>query len=274
MTFTWLACYALAVAQIGGLLRRSPVRRALDATTGAALVIFGAAGGRAPLIATAHLRRRSCPVDGTCQTSGITLSVLPGSYSAITSSRLPSLMCLANRLITSPGGARCDRPRESLALSCEGDDGANAPGRPDGRVFTFGGEELAFLGAGCEHECQQCGQRGSLGIGEGAVALVFGEKRGCELGPDVQRPALWPCEREHRARDVDGASSVVDDVEVEDGGDFALTEEEVPAVEVAVDEPGRKACAGIEIEPGKSPLQQCELMRPDGRAQRLDLLAG
>ena len=42
MTFTWLACYALAVAQIGGLLRRSPVRRALDATTGAALVIFGA----------------------------------------------------------------------------------------------------------------------------------------------------------------------------------------------------------------------------------------
>jgi len=41
MTFTWLACYALAVAQIGGLLRRSRVRRALDATTGAALVIFG-----------------------------------------------------------------------------------------------------------------------------------------------------------------------------------------------------------------------------------------
>jgi len=41
MTFTWLACYALVIAQIGGLLRRSPVRRALDATTGAALVIFG-----------------------------------------------------------------------------------------------------------------------------------------------------------------------------------------------------------------------------------------
>jgi threonine/homoserine/homoserine lactone efflux protein len=40
MTFTWLACYALAVAHIGGLLRRSPVRRALEATTGAALVIF------------------------------------------------------------------------------------------------------------------------------------------------------------------------------------------------------------------------------------------
>src|SRR5262249_8239266 len=37
MTFAWLACYALAVAQIGGLLRRSRVRRALDATTGAAL---------------------------------------------------------------------------------------------------------------------------------------------------------------------------------------------------------------------------------------------
>lgn len=38
---TWLACYALAVAHIGGLLRRSPVRRALEATAGAALVIFG-----------------------------------------------------------------------------------------------------------------------------------------------------------------------------------------------------------------------------------------
>src|SRR5262249_39166589 len=71
-----------------------------------------------------------------------------------------SLMCLANRLIRSPGGARRDRPREFLALSCEGDDRANAPGRPDGRVFTFGGEELAFLSAGCESECEQCGQRG------------------------------------------------------------------------------------------------------------------
>jgi hypothetical protein len=81
---------------------------------------------------------------------------------------------------------------------------------------------------------------------------------------------LWPYEREHRPRDVNGANGAVDDVEVEYGGDFALTEEEVPAVEVAVDQPGPKACAGIEIELGKSPLQQCEIMWPDGRAQRLD----
>jgi len=41
MTFAWLACYALAIARIGGLLRRPPVRRTLDAATGAALVGFG-----------------------------------------------------------------------------------------------------------------------------------------------------------------------------------------------------------------------------------------
>lgn len=41
MTFAWLAGYALAIAQVGGLLRRSLVRRALDAVTGAALVGLG-----------------------------------------------------------------------------------------------------------------------------------------------------------------------------------------------------------------------------------------
>ena len=41
MTFGWLCCYALVVARIGGLLRRSRVRRALDAVTGAVLVTFG-----------------------------------------------------------------------------------------------------------------------------------------------------------------------------------------------------------------------------------------
>jgi hypothetical protein len=34
MTFLWLACYAVALAQMGDLFRRSPVRRALDAVTG------------------------------------------------------------------------------------------------------------------------------------------------------------------------------------------------------------------------------------------------
>lgn len=41
MTFGWLCCYSLAVARMGDLLRRSRVRRALDAVTGAVLVAFG-----------------------------------------------------------------------------------------------------------------------------------------------------------------------------------------------------------------------------------------
>ena len=41
MTFTWLAGYAVAVARLGGVLRRARVRRALDAVTGAALIAFG-----------------------------------------------------------------------------------------------------------------------------------------------------------------------------------------------------------------------------------------
>jgi len=38
MTFAWLACYAVAVAKVGGLLRRSRIRRALDALTGLVLI--------------------------------------------------------------------------------------------------------------------------------------------------------------------------------------------------------------------------------------------
>ena len=41
MTLGWLCCYALAVARLSGLLLRPPVRRALDAVTGAVLVTFG-----------------------------------------------------------------------------------------------------------------------------------------------------------------------------------------------------------------------------------------
>jgi threonine/homoserine/homoserine lactone efflux protein len=41
MTFLWLACYAVAVAKAGDLLRRSPARRVLDAVTGSALVALG-----------------------------------------------------------------------------------------------------------------------------------------------------------------------------------------------------------------------------------------
>jgi threonine/homoserine/homoserine lactone efflux protein len=49
MTFAWLTGYAVAVARMGDLLRRTRVRRALDAVTGAALIAFGlrlAAGQR------------------------------------------------------------------------------------------------------------------------------------------------------------------------------------------------------------------------------------
>jgi threonine/homoserine/homoserine lactone efflux protein len=41
MTLVWLSGYAVAVAKAGALLRRSRVRRALDAVTGCALAAFG-----------------------------------------------------------------------------------------------------------------------------------------------------------------------------------------------------------------------------------------
>jgi threonine/homoserine/homoserine lactone efflux protein len=41
MTFTWLALYAVAIARIGALLRRSAIRRALDAVMGTVLVALG-----------------------------------------------------------------------------------------------------------------------------------------------------------------------------------------------------------------------------------------
>ena len=41
MTLLWLSAYAVLVAKAGDLLRRSKVRRALDACTGAVLVAFG-----------------------------------------------------------------------------------------------------------------------------------------------------------------------------------------------------------------------------------------
>ena len=41
MTFVWLAAYATVVAKAGDLLRRTRVRRALDAVTGAVLVALG-----------------------------------------------------------------------------------------------------------------------------------------------------------------------------------------------------------------------------------------
>jgi threonine/homoserine/homoserine lactone efflux protein len=41
-TLLWLGGYALVVARLGDLLRRSRVRRALDAVTGTVLVTFGA----------------------------------------------------------------------------------------------------------------------------------------------------------------------------------------------------------------------------------------
>jgi threonine/homoserine/homoserine lactone efflux protein len=41
LTLVWLSLYAVAVAKATGFLRRSPVRRALDAMTGLALVALG-----------------------------------------------------------------------------------------------------------------------------------------------------------------------------------------------------------------------------------------
>ena len=41
LTLAWLSVYAVAVAKASGVLRRRPVRRALDALTGTALVALG-----------------------------------------------------------------------------------------------------------------------------------------------------------------------------------------------------------------------------------------
>ena len=41
MGLAWLSAYAVAVAKIGDVLRRSAIRRAIDAITGAVLVAFG-----------------------------------------------------------------------------------------------------------------------------------------------------------------------------------------------------------------------------------------
>lgn len=41
MGLAWLSAYAVAVARIGDVLRRSAIRRAIDAITGAVLVAFG-----------------------------------------------------------------------------------------------------------------------------------------------------------------------------------------------------------------------------------------
>ena len=41
MTLAWLAGYALAIARIGNVLRRGPIRRLLDGLTGLALVALG-----------------------------------------------------------------------------------------------------------------------------------------------------------------------------------------------------------------------------------------
>lgn len=42
LTLTWLALYATAVAAMGGLLRRPPVRRAMEGIAGLALIGLGA----------------------------------------------------------------------------------------------------------------------------------------------------------------------------------------------------------------------------------------
>jgi threonine/homoserine/homoserine lactone efflux protein len=41
MTLIWLTAYAFAVARAGDVLRRSAVRRAIEAVTGLVLVAFG-----------------------------------------------------------------------------------------------------------------------------------------------------------------------------------------------------------------------------------------
>jgi threonine/homoserine/homoserine lactone efflux protein len=41
MTLTWLSLYALVVARAGDILRRPAIRRLVDATVGAVLVLLG-----------------------------------------------------------------------------------------------------------------------------------------------------------------------------------------------------------------------------------------
>jgi threonine/homoserine/homoserine lactone efflux protein len=41
LTLIWLSAYAFAVARAGDVLRRTGIRRAVDAVTGAVLVAFG-----------------------------------------------------------------------------------------------------------------------------------------------------------------------------------------------------------------------------------------
>jgi threonine/homoserine/homoserine lactone efflux protein len=41
LTFAWLSAYSFAVVRAGDLLRRSRIRRSLDALTGTLLVAFG-----------------------------------------------------------------------------------------------------------------------------------------------------------------------------------------------------------------------------------------
>lgn len=41
LTLLWLSAYAVAVARAGAVLRRTGIRRALDAVTGALLIAFG-----------------------------------------------------------------------------------------------------------------------------------------------------------------------------------------------------------------------------------------
>jgi threonine/homoserine/homoserine lactone efflux protein len=41
LTFAWLSAYSFVVAKVGDVLRRSRVRRVLDAITGAVLVALG-----------------------------------------------------------------------------------------------------------------------------------------------------------------------------------------------------------------------------------------
>jgi threonine/homoserine/homoserine lactone efflux protein len=48
MTFTWLTGYAFAVARVGDVLRRTAVRRTIEAVTGLVLVTFGIRVAAAP----------------------------------------------------------------------------------------------------------------------------------------------------------------------------------------------------------------------------------
>jgi threonine/homoserine/homoserine lactone efflux protein len=41
MTFAWLALYAVAIARLGALLRRSAIRRTIDAAMGTVLIALG-----------------------------------------------------------------------------------------------------------------------------------------------------------------------------------------------------------------------------------------